>query len=62
MPDATAVRRRQPKGLYVLFLTEMWERFGFYTMFSLLVLYLTQKVGLGDADARLLYGTFASFA
>ncbi len=62
MSDATAVRRRQPKGLYVLFLTEMWERFGFYTMFSLLVLYLTQKVGLGDADAALLYGTFASFA
>ena len=62
MSDATAVRRRQPKGLYVLFLTEMWERFGFYTMFSLLVLSLTQKVGLGDADAALLYGTFASFA
>ena len=62
MSEATVMRRRQPKGLYVLFLTEMWERFGFYTMFSLLVLYLTQKVGLGDADAALLYGTFASFA
>jgi len=62
MQEAAAVRRRQPKGLYVLFLTEMWERFGFYTMFSLLVLYLTHKVGLGDADAALLYGTFASLA
>tara|TARA_B100000676_G_scaffold311448_1_gene381346 strand:+ start:791 stop:961 length:171 start_codon:yes stop_codon:yes gene_type:complete len=56
------MRRKQPKGLYVLFLTEMWERFGFYTMFSMLVLYLTHEVGLGDADAALLYGTFASFA
>jgi len=55
-------RARQPAALYVLFLTEMWERFGFYTMFSLFVLYATQDIGLDDADAALLYGTFASFA
>lgn len=42
-------------------MTEMWERFGFYTMFSLFVLYATQEIGLDDADAALLYGTFASF-
>ncbi len=56
-----ATRARQPAALYVLFLTEMWERFGFYTMFSLFVLYATQDIGLDDADAALLYGTFASF-
>jgi len=39
----------------------MWERFGFYTMFSLFVLYATQDIGLDDADAALLYGTFGSF-
>jgi len=60
-PTGSAVRRKQPRGLYVLFMTEMWERFGFYTMFSLFVLYLTQEVGLSDDDATLLYGTFASF-
>ena len=30
-----------PKGLYVLFYTEMWERFGYYGMRALLILYLT---------------------
>ena len=54
-------RRRQPRALYVLFLTEMWERFGFYTMASLFVLYLTQEVHLSDDAADLLYGTYASF-
>lgn len=60
--STTAPHARQPGALYVLFLTEMWERFGFYTMFSLFVLYATQDIGLDDADAALLYGTFASFA
>jgi POT family proton-dependent oligopeptide transporter len=32
--------RRHPPGLYVLFFTEMWERFGFYTMSALFVLYM----------------------
>lgn len=58
---AHTARARQPAALYVLFLTEMWERFGFYTMFSLFVLYATQDIGLDDTDAALLYGTFASF-
>src|SRR6266403_849135 len=31
---------RHPKGLYVLFATEMWERFSFYTMVSMFTLYL----------------------
>ncbi|MBG7628982.1 MAG: MFS transporter [Bacteroidetes bacterium] len=40
----------QPIGLYVLFLTEMWERFSYYGMRALLVLYMTTST-LGD-DAR----------
>lgn len=40
----------QPVGLYILFLTEMWERFSFYGMRALLVLYMTAST-LGD-DAR----------
>jgi len=54
-------KRRQPKGLYVLFLTEMWERFGFYTLYGLFVLYLTKDLGMGDAAATLLFGAFASY-
>jgi POT family proton-dependent oligopeptide transporter len=33
---------KHPKGLYVLFFTEMWERFSFYTMFAVFVLYMTE--------------------
>ena len=37
---ATPVRASHPKGLVVLFITEMWERFSYYGMRALLVLYL----------------------
>lgn len=52
-----------PKGLFILFLTEMWERFSYYGMRALLILYLVDKVtGLGwsMADASALYGTYTS--
>lgn len=50
----------QPKGLYPLFFTELWERFGFYMVQTILVLYLSQKLGLSDNHSFLLYGAFSS--
>ncbi|MBR3519465.1 MAG: peptide MFS transporter [Paludibacteraceae bacterium] len=55
-----------PKGLYLLFATEMWERFSYYGMRALLVLYLTKSLidgGLGftEDNASLLYGFFTGF-
>jgi proton-dependent oligopeptide transporter, POT family len=52
-----------PKGLFLLFGTEMWERFGYYGMRALLVLYLIASVqdggfGWTEAEALSLYGTF----
>ncbi|NMP32974.1 peptide MFS transporter [Thalassotalea sp. M1531] len=52
-----------PKGLFLLFGTEMWERFGYYGMRALLVLYLVASVqdggfGWSTGDALGLYGTF----
>jgi POT family proton-dependent oligopeptide transporter len=56
-----------PKGLFLLFTTELWERFSYYAMRAILVLYLVDTVqknvaggGLGwsQADAISLYGTF----
>jgi POT family proton-dependent oligopeptide transporter len=51
-----------PKGLFILFLTEMWERFSFYGMRAILVLYLVDqaKGGLGwtNAHALKLYGIY----
>ncbi|MCP4383608.1 MAG: peptide MFS transporter, partial [Hyphomicrobiales bacterium] len=55
------VSRRQPAALYVCFLTEMWERFGFYTLVSLLVLYLTQVLQMADEQADLVFGAYTSF-
>lgn len=59
---------RYPKGLAVLFFTEMWERFSFYGMRAILVLYLTKETigknpGLGwsSADALALYGWYTMF-
>jgi len=52
-----------PKGLFLLFGTEMWERFGYYGMRALLVLYLVASVqdggfGWTTGEALGLYGTF----
>ncbi len=56
-------RKTHPKGLYTLFATEMWERFSYYGMRSLLVLYLTATVvnggfGLDEASALEIYAIF----
>ncbi|KRG77321.1 hypothetical protein ABB30_07380 [Stenotrophomonas ginsengisoli] len=51
-----------PKGLFVCFLTEMWERFAFYGMKALLLLYLTKHHLFNDADGYLLLGTYAGLA
>lgn len=51
-----------PKGLYVCFLTELWERFSFYGLKALLLLYLVKYHGFGDHDGALLLGTYAGLA
>jgi POT family proton-dependent oligopeptide transporter len=47
-----------PKGLYVAFFTNMGERFGFYTMMAILVLFLQAKFGLDEANAGNIYSAF----
>jgi POT family proton-dependent oligopeptide transporter len=49
-----------PKGLAILFLTEMWERFSFYGMRGLLLLYLTQHFLFSDARSTLIYGAYTA--
>ena len=50
-----------PKGLYVLFFTEMWERFGYYTMIAIFVYYLTENFGWDAATVTSVYGIFIAF-
>ncbi len=47
-----------PKGLYVLFFTEMLERFGFYTMLAIFVYYMQENFGWAAATATNVYGIF----
>jgi POT family proton-dependent oligopeptide transporter len=49
-----------PRGLAVLFFTELWERFGFYGMRALLILYLTVGLGFEASKAGALYGLYTS--
>ena len=48
----------QPKGLYICFFTEMWERFSFYGMKALLFLYLIKYHLMGDAPSYQLLGAY----
>ncbi len=47
-----------PKGLAVLFTTEMWERFNFYGMRALLTLFLVNALAFSEADSSYVYGGF----
>jgi POT family proton-dependent oligopeptide transporter len=63
---AFAVTRKEPefaghpKGLYVLFFAEMWERFSYYGMRALLTLYLVKHWLYSDGDATIIYGAYTS--
>lgn len=64
--EAVQQKKGHPKGLYLLFFTEMWERFSYYGMRAILILYLTKKLmegglGMNEKDAMLLYGYFTGF-
>lgn len=49
-----------PKGLYMLFFAEMWERFSYYGMRALLIFYLTKHWLFSDGNANLVYGAYTS--
>ena len=49
-----------PKGLYMLFFAEMWERFSYYGMRALLIFYLTQHWLFSDGQSAVIYGAYGS--
>lgn len=49
-----------PKGLYMLFFAEMWERFSYYGMRAILIFYLTQHWLFGDGKSNLILGAYTS--
>ena len=61
----TQLKTKQPKELYVLFFTEMWERSNYYGMRALLVLYMiyelfVNKNNFGDTQAYAIYAAYGS--
>lgn len=54
----TAVQKGHPRGLYLLFMTEMWERFSYYGMRAIFVLYMTKMLLMDDAEASQIYGSY----
>ena len=53
---------KQPKGFTTFFLTEMWERYGFYTLQGLLIFYLEKIFHFGDATSGNMLGSFSALA
>jgi POT family proton-dependent oligopeptide transporter len=47
-----------PKGLYILFMTEMWERFSYYGMRAIFILFMTKALLFDKALASNIYGSF----
>lgn len=56
--DTAKTAKGHPKGLYLLFMTEMWERFSYYGMRAIFVLYMTKMLLMGDAEASEIYGSY----
>ena len=52
----------QPRGLTVLFLTNMWEQFSYYGMRALLVYYMTKQLLMGQQHASAIYGVYTACA
>ena len=58
MDNSTAAKTGHPKGLYVLFATEMWERFSYYGMRAIFTLYMTKALLMDKALASNIYGSY----
>lgn len=52
----------QPRGLTILFLTNMWEQFSYYGMRALLVYYMTKQLLLSQEHSSFIYGFYTAFA
>ncbi|WP_409049435.1 peptide MFS transporter [Telluribacter sp. SYSU D00476] len=58
------LKQKHPRGLYVLFFAEMWERFSYYGMRAILLLFLIDNIrggmGLNEAEGAAIYGLYTA--
>lgn len=61
MKESDTVQERHPRRAFlVLFLIEIWERFGYYGMASLMVLYMVEHLQMPDVQADIIWGSFSA--
>ena len=60
MSITIAARASHPPGLYVLFFTEMWERYSFYSMMAILSLYMNEALHFDIAHVGRVYGLYTA--
>ena len=60
MSTTIAARTSHPPGLYVLFFTEMWERYSFYSMMAILSLYMNEALHFDIAQVGRVYGLYTA--
>ena len=60
IPVLIQLLRDHPRGLFILFFAEMWERFSYYGMRGLLIFYLTQHFLFDDAYSNTQYGSYTT--
>jgi proton-dependent oligopeptide transporter, POT family len=58
--DSAGTILGHPKGLFVLFFAEMWERFSYYGMRALLIFYLTKHWMFSDGESGIIYGAYTA--
>jgi POT family proton-dependent oligopeptide transporter len=56
--EISTANNGHPKGLYFLFFTEMWERFSYYGMRAIFILFMAKVLLMSDADASRIYGSY----
>ena len=52
----------QPRGLTILFLTNMWEQFSYFGMRALLIYYMTKELLINQQTSSFIYGSYTAFA
>jgi POT family proton-dependent oligopeptide transporter len=58
--NAQPARVSQTRSFSTIFLIELWERFGYYGMAAILVLFMVEKIGFADDKANLVWGAFTA--
>lgn len=59
-PSQSPTIFQQPKSFFLIFSIELWERFGYYGLQAIMVLYLIRGIGLSEADAVLLFSSYVA--